>query len=148
MIVRDLMTQQPYAIPESSSVAHAALIMRQHDIGFLPVVSIGATPRLVGVITDRDITLRCVATGAAPDSFVATFMTKKPLATVSPEASMDELTEAMSRARVRRLPVLDASGSLIGVVTVGDLVRAFGRTEPDALERVLERVSQAEHALA
>jgi CBS domain-containing protein len=148
MIVRDLMTEQPYAIPESSTVEHAALMMRQHDIGFLPVVSIGADPRLVGVITDRDIAIRCVAKGAAPDSFVAAFMTKEPLATATPEMSVDRLVQVIDRARVRRIPVVDAAGSLVGVVAMGDLVRALGKTEPDTVERVLERVAQAEHAVA
>jgi CBS domain-containing protein len=148
MIVRDFMTEQPYAIAESSTIEHAALMMAQHGIGFLPVVSIGADPKLVGVITDRDITVRCVAKGAAPDSFIATFMTKEPLTTVTPGAAVEDLVRAMNGARVRRLPVVDSEGSLVGVVALGDVVRALGKVEPDTVERVLERVVAAEHALA
>ncbi|MEA3247502.1 MAG: CBS domain-containing protein, partial [Gemmatimonadota bacterium] len=102
------MTATPFTVKETDTVRFAAQLMLKHDMGFLPVLADTTTPRLAGVVTDRDITVRCVAGGMPLDSFVAAVMTKPPLATVTPDASMDEVAQMMERARVRRLPVLGA----------------------------------------
>ena len=149
MIVRTLMTRTPIVVRETESVRRAAELMREHDVGFLPVLyDTGGVPRLAGVLTDRDIVLRCVAQGLAPDSFVATVMSRAPLATVRRESPVEEVVQLMERARVRRLPVVDGDNRLVGVIALADVVRTLGREEPETVEEILERVSEASHALA
>jgi CBS domain-containing protein len=74
-------------------------------------------------------------------------MTKEPLATVRPESPVDEVVELMERARVRRIPVVDGSNRVVGIVALADIVRGLGKREPGTVEEVLERVSAASHAL-
>ena len=148
MIARDLMTTQPYVLLERETVRRAAELMQAHDVGFIPVVKDERAGLLAGVITDRDIAMRCVAKGLLPDASVASLMTKEPLATVRPESPVEEVVELMKRARVRRLPVVDGEGKVVGVIALADVVRSLGKREPGTVEEVLERVSDAVHALA
>lgn len=148
MIAKDLMTARPFCVTESDSVRNAAELMLKHEIGFIPVVDGTKSLRLAGVITDRDIAIRCVAEGLQPDGYVATFMTKGPLATVRPESPVDEVIQLMERARVRRIPVVDQKEKLVGIVALADVVRALGRKEPGTIEGILERVSEASRAMA
>jgi CBS domain-containing protein len=147
MIARDLMTSAPFAVRENESVRRAAELMREHDVGFLPVLSDGTSGTLSGVLTDRDIAIRGVARALPTDSFVATVMSKPPLATVRPESPAEEVIQLMERARVRRLPVVSGDDRLIGVVALADVVRAIGRNDPNSVEALLERVSEATRAV-
>jgi CBS domain-containing protein len=74
-------------------------------------------------------------------------MTKEPLATVRMESPVEEVVQLMERARVRRIPVVDASNCLVGIVSLADVVRGLGKREPTVVEELLERVSAASHAL-
>jgi CBS domain-containing protein len=147
MIARDLMTAQPFAVAASASLQDAAVLMRTHDVGMIPVVRDMKARTLEGVITDRDMAIRCVAKGDKVDGFVAAYMTKGPLATVRPESPIEEVVQLMERARVRRIPVVDGTDCLVGIVALADIVRELGKKEPNTVEEVLERVSVASHAL-
>jgi CBS domain-containing protein len=147
MIAKDLMTANPFAVAASATVRDAADLMREHDVGMIPVVRDLQTRTFEGVITDRDIAIRCVAHGHASDGFVAAYMTKEPLATVRPESPVDEVVQLMERARVRRLPVVDGSNRVVGIIALADIVRGLGAREPGTVEEVLEKVSAASHAL-
>ncbi len=147
MIAKDLMTAQPFAVAASASLQNAAELMRAHDVGMIPVVHDLQTRALVGVLTDRDIAIRCVAKGHQPDGFVAAYMTGDPLATVRAESPVEEVVQLMEWARVRRIPVVDGSNRLVGIVALADIVRGLGKREPNTVEEVLERVSEASHAL-
>ena len=148
MIARDLMTANPFVVAASASVRNAADLMRRHDVGLIPVVRDLQTRKFEGVITDRDIAIRCVANGHASDGFVAAYMTKEPLASVRAESPIDEVVQLMERARVRRIPVVDGSNRVIGIIALADIVRGLGTQQPGTVEGVLERVSAASHALA
>jgi CBS domain-containing protein len=147
MIAKDLMTANPFVVAASASLQDAAELMHKHDVGMIPVVHDLRSRTFEGVITDRDIAIRCVANGRSPDGFVAAYMTKEPLATVSPESPVDEVVQLMERARVRRIPVIDASNRVVGIVALADIVRGLGKREPGTVEEVLEKVSAASHAL-
>jgi CBS domain-containing protein len=147
MIAKDLMTAEPFAVAASASVRDAAELMRAHDVGLIPVVRDMNARMLEGVITDRDIAIRCVAKGDPADGFVAAYMSKAPLATVPPESPLEEALQLMERARVRRIPVVDGSGRLVGIIALADVVRGLGKKAPGTVEEVLESVSEASHAL-
>src|ERR671923_694655 len=100
----------------------AALAMREEDAGFLPVVADG---QLVGVLTDRDIVLRCIAEGTTDpvEGTVGEVMSTEVKA-VSPGLDLEDAAQLMANAQIRRLPVVDDSGALVGVLSHGNLVQA------------------------
>jgi CBS domain-containing protein len=115
--IREAMTENPRSIDVSGSVVEAARLMRDDNIGSLPVVDQG---RLVGMISDRDITTRVVATGDDVQSAVVRdFCSSDPVA-VDSNASLDEALRLMARNSVRRLPVVEES-RLVGILAQADV---------------------------
>jgi CBS domain-containing protein len=115
--VRDAMTEDPRSIGASASVVEAARLMRQEHIGSLPVTE---DERLVGMITDRDITTRVVAESAAPETTSVGDVYSRDLISVEPGHDLEEALELMARHQVRRLPVVE-NGRLVGVVAQADI---------------------------
>jgi CBS domain-containing protein len=115
--VRDAMTQDPRSIGASASVVEAARLMREQHIGSLPVTE---DERLVGMITDRDITTRVVAESAAPETTSVGDVYSRDLISVEPDNGLDEALQLMARHQVRRLPVVE-HGRLVGMVAQADI---------------------------
>lgn len=147
MKARDLMTPNPVVVTPEYPVSRAAEIMRDHDVGVVPVVDDLWRMRLRGVVTDRDIAVRCTAAGHAPTCPVGDHMTAGPLDTVSPAADVREVMEVMKEDRVRRVMVTQGE-RLVGVISQADLARREGPVEPVAVEKVLERISEPAPAAA
>jgi CBS domain-containing protein len=115
----DIMTPSPRTIASSATVGEAAQVMRDEDVGSLPVVH---QDRLVGVVTDRDIAVRVVAEGRdAATTAVVEVASDRPV-TVEPSADLDQALQLMSEHQVRRLPVVDG-GRLVGVIAQADIAR-------------------------
>jgi CBS domain-containing protein len=115
--VRDTMTTQPASVERSRPVAEAARLMRDQNIGSLPVVEEG---RLIGMITDRDIVVRLVAEGRELESTsVGEAYSDQPV-TVEPEQDLDDALTLMARYQVRRLPVTEGD-RLIGMLAQADI---------------------------
>ena len=120
MTVRDVMTKSVVRIHPEESVAVAARTLTHYNIGILPVC--GADGRICGLVTDRDLVTRCVASGRSPEgTSVGQVMTRQVVWT-RPETNLEAVTELMGTQQVRRLPVLE-NGRLCGMVSVGDLYR-------------------------
>jgi CBS domain-containing protein len=115
--VRDAMTQDPRSIGASASVVEAARLMREQHIGSLPVTE---DERLVGMITDRDITTRVVAESAVPEKTSVGDVYSRDLISVEPDNDLDEALQLMARHQVRRLPVVENS-RLVGMVAQADI---------------------------
>jgi CBS domain-containing protein len=115
--VRDAMTEDPRSIAASASVVEAARLMREQHIGSLPVTE---DERLVGMITDRDITTRVVAESAVPDTTSVGDVYSRDLISVEPNNELDEALKLMARHQVRRLPVVE-NGRLVGMVAQADI---------------------------
>jgi CBS domain-containing protein len=115
--VRDAMTENPHSIGASASVVEAARLMREQHIGSLPVTE---DERLVGMITDRDITTRVVAASAAPETTSVGDVYSRDLISVDPENDLDQALQLMARHQVRRLPVVE-NGRLVGMVAQADI---------------------------
>lgn len=120
MKVKELMTKAVTALTSNMSLADAAKIMRQENLGALPVTADGF---LIGILTDRDITTRCVATGQDPSCVAVGEICTKGAVWISPEHSVTEAARRMARQKVRRLPVLH-QGRLIGIISLADIARA------------------------
>ena len=119
-------------IRSSTSLADAARLMRDEDTGVLPIVD---GERLIGVLTDRDITVRAVAEGRDPQSTTAGEIASTTLVTIDPQQTVAEAMRLMSEHQVRRLPVTEEDGRLVGIVSQRDL--ALGTSD----ERIGETVS-------
>jgi CBS domain-containing protein len=143
MQAREIMTSNPVVLVPSDSIRRAAELMREVSVGALPVVENVATRVLVGIITDRDIAIRCTAEGHSPTCQVGEHMTRMPLETVTPDVSVDVVIEKMERAQVRRIPVVDAGNVLVGMISQADLAIKVGPSSPEKIEELLERISAA-----
>jgi CBS domain-containing protein len=135
----ELMTPRPHVVTPGDPLTRAARIMRDHDVGAVPVVDGRASMRPVGIITDRDVVLRHVALGHHGDGTCLGTMTPRPLVCVRPHDGVDKVMRAMELHRVRRVLVVDGDGRLVGIVAQADLLRGEGRAGPVRVERVLER---------
>ena len=117
MKVRDVMSSDVQVARAGDSLQEVATRMARGDFGFMPVAD---GDRLIGTITDRDITIRAVAGGAACTAPVVEYITRDPH-TVRADEDLKSVLDAMGDKQIRRLPVLDKDDRLVGVVSLGDL---------------------------
>lgn len=136
-----LMTPDPTVVGRDETISHAAHLMKTLDVGMLPVVDNTEHRRLVGVLTDRDIVVRCLAEGHRIDCRVRDHMTADPLVTVHIDTGLREIADRMERYQVRRLPVVNKQMKVLGIVTQADLARHAGPDHPELIEEVLEKIS-------
>lgn len=135
MQIKDIMSKKVISVSPNESAAVAARLLAQHNIGALPVCS--KEGRVRGVLTDRDIVLRCVA---AEDDIhttkVSDLMTRR-VVSVGAEDSLETASALMARAQVRRLPV-EQDGKLVGMLSLGDLAKApeCNQTAANALTEI------------
>jgi CBS domain-containing protein len=136
---RDIMTPKPFFVSPTDKVSKAAEIMRYEDIGGVPVCTHPSTPRLAGIITDRDIVVRWVARGHHADCLVSEVMTPVPLLSVQPDADISEIVGKMESGEVRRIPVVSDDGILIGIVAEADIAT---KLSPEVALPLRKRVQQ------
>lgn len=134
MQIKDLMNPSVVTIEPTSSAALAARLISRHNVGVLPVC--GADRRLRGVVTDRDIVLRCIAAEEDPAQTMVRDIMTRSCATVSPGDDCREATRIMSARQVRRLPVVE-EGRLVGMISLSDLARS-GRFDLEAAQALCE----------
>ena len=139
MQVRDIMTKNPACCTADSSLQDVAKLMVEHDCGETPVVDNTTSMKLVGVITDRDITVRTVAEGKNPLEMTAGDCMSSPCVTVRPELSVEECCTVMENNKVRRVPVVDDKGSCCGIVAQADIAQ---HATEQATAEVVKGVSQ------
>ena len=138
MRVSELMTPRPQTVAPDDSIKYAAELMDRLDVGVLPVCE---GERLSGVVTDRDITVRATAVGSPPDSTSISEVMTDTVRWVSQDDDSADIEELMSKAQIRRVPVVDAGRQLVGIVSMSDLAMAG---EP-GVAATLEEVSQPGH---
>jgi CBS domain-containing protein len=126
--IRDIMTPNPHTIQPSASVLDAAQIMRKSDVGDVIVVE---GKRLFGILTDRDIVVRALAEGRDPESTRVSDICSRELTTVQATASVGTVVRMMREKALRRLPVVEETGEVVGIVSLGDV--AVGRDRHSAL---------------
>ena len=133
MRISDVMTRDVATVRPDQTAREAATFMLNADAGSIPVTE---GDRLIGMITDRDIAVRGIAKGHGPDTPVRDIMTSGIICAREND-SVEDVASKMSEAQVRRLPVIDDSEKLIGIVSLGDLSRETdGETAHHALEGV------------
>jgi CBS domain-containing protein len=135
--VRDLMTPNPTTVQPSTPIIEAARIMKEEDVGSLPIVD---SERLAGMITDRDIVLRGVAEAMDAQTATVGEIASKELVTIDPQQTLDEAASLMAQYQVRRLPVCEEDGRLVGIVAQADIARAGVDTKTG---EVVEQISRS-----
>ena len=141
MKLDELMTRKVEVVAPSASLRQAALLMRDHDVGPVPVVDGG---RVVGILTDRDIAVRAVAQGRDPEkTTVAEIMTRE-VDCCQADEDVEQAAKLMSDKQIRRLVVLDRERRLAGIVSLADLALTTDR--PAMVRAVLEDVSKPGHS--
>src|SRR5687768_2238281 len=134
MRISDVMTREVATVRPDQTAQEAANFMLNSDAGSIPVTD---GDRLIGMITDRDIAVRGIAKGHGPDTPVRELMTSG-LICARIDDDVEEVATKMSEAQVRRLPVIDESEKLVGIVSLGDLSR---ETDGEVAHEALEGVS-------
>ena len=119
---REIMTPDVTCVGENESLADAARKLRDLDVGALPIC--GEDNRLKGVLTDRDIVIRCVAEGGDPSSTAAGSFSQGEAVTIGADDSLEEAVKTMATHKVRRLPVIDGH-QLVGIVSLADIARTM-----------------------
>jgi CBS domain-containing protein len=118
--IRDAMTSNPRGVEASTPVIEAARLMKSEDVGSVPVVE---GNRLVGMVTDRDIVIRVVAEAKDPQSSTAGEVASRDLVTIDPQQDLDEALRLMAQHQVRRLPVVEEDGRLVGILAQADVAK-------------------------
>ena len=119
MKVKELMTKDVVSCKPSCSLAEVAKFMWDYDCGIVPVVN--EEGRVLGVITDRDICMAAYTRGVLLRELTVASAMSKNVQSCSPESRITEVERLMKGAQIRRLPVVDAVGSLVGIITLGDI---------------------------
>ncbi len=137
MKARDIMTSNPQVVTASDSISRAAEIMRDTDVGIVPVVEDSGSMRLAGVVTDRDIAVRIVAEGRDGNVNVREIMSSG-LKTVGPDDDVTRVTELMKTEQVRRIPVCEGE-KLVGIIAQADVAReGSDRKTGDVVQKISE----------
>jgi CBS domain-containing protein len=134
--IKDVMTSNPRSIDADKSVAYAAQMMRDEDVGLAPIVE---GDKLIGMLTDRDIAIRVVAEGRNPDQVTVREVASQHVVTIDPQQDLDEALRIMAKHQVRRLPVVEEDGRLVGVVAQADVAR---EGDDDRTGKLVEEISQ------
>jgi CBS domain-containing protein len=139
--VTDVMTRDPVCCSPDDPITEVARSMVRCDCGAVPVVDTPNERRLVGMITDRDIVCRVIAEGMRPDETTVSQAMSRNIASLSPDASVDECIQLMSDRQVRRVPVVDEDRRVVGIVAQADLARA-STGEPTLEEEVIDMLEE------
>ena len=141
MLVKHVMTNTPTCCSPDTTLGAVAKLMLEHDCGEIPICD---GSKLAGVITDRDLACRGFLTGKNPlDVLVKDVMTKT-VYTVSPEDPLDLAIDAMESHQIRRLPVVDAGGRILGIVSMADIVTKVPPLKAaELLKAISKRISPA-----
>lgn len=139
MKIQDIMSAEPSTVTPDTPITEAARLMKEHNIGMLPVVESEGSRRLIGVVTDRDITIRHVAEGHLSDCRVREAMTDN-VSTCKADEDIDRVMTLMAREQVRRIPIVDERGDLVGIVSQADIVLESG--DGKKAEKTLEEISR------
>ncbi|MBQ7015206.1 MAG: CBS domain-containing protein [Clostridia bacterium] len=122
MKIKDIMTAKPLTLTTDSTVKEAAELMQKNDIGAIPITN-SENEKLMGIITDRDIILRCISKDFDTNTTTVKDIMTENVITVCPENSITESSRIMAKNKVRRLPVCE-NGKVVGMVSLGDISRS------------------------
>jgi CBS domain-containing protein len=124
-VARDIMTPDPTCVKEDQTLVEAARLLRDLDVGALPIC--GNDNRLKGMLTDRDIVVKCIAEGGDPASVTAGSLGEGKPITIGVDEDIREALKVMQDRQVRRLPVIEEH-NLVGIISQADIARSLSAT--------------------
>jgi CBS domain-containing protein len=139
--IKDIMTPDPACCTPDTTAREAAGLMRERDCGAIPVVDTREGRRPIGMVTDRDLAIRGLADGHGPDTPVRDLMTERPHAARADD-EVETVRQVMMQQKVRRVPVTDAKGAIVGIVAQADLARHDDAVSDRELGKVVEAISE------
>jgi CBS domain-containing protein len=134
--IKESMSSNPCSVDADKSVAYAAKMMKDEDVGLAPIVE---GDKLVGTVTDRDIAVRVVAAGKDPETTMVKEIATKDVVTVDPSQDLTEAVRLMAQHQVRRLPVVEEDGRLVGVLAQADVAQD---ATAEQTGRLVEQISE------
>ena len=141
---REMMTSDPVCCEPADAVPHVAQVMKQQDVGSVPVVESQSSRRLVGMVTDRDLVTKIVAEGRdVARATVREAMTANPVSCREDDDVKDAMA-AMSARQVRRMPVVDGEGRVTGIIAQADVATRMGKDRDTG--QMVESISEPSHS--
>ena len=133
--IKDIMSNSVLSADSGQSVCEVARMMREHDVGAVPVFERDV---IAGIVTDRDIVMRCVAAGKSPSECSAGEIMSVGAVSVTPNQSFADAAKIMAAVKIRRLPVIE-DGRLVGMLSFGDIARS--RTDGAEISEAISEIS-------
>ena len=140
MKAQEIMSKNPTCVTADTPLVDAARLMKTENIGVVPVVESTGSKRLVGVLTDRDIAIRAVAEGRDGATTSVGHVMSSNVRTSAPDDSVEDVMELMGREQVRRIPIVDDRGNLVGIVAQADIV--LEARDNRKAEKTVEKISE------
>jgi CBS domain-containing protein len=138
--VKEIMTRNPVCCTPQDNVTDVARLMKREDVGSLPVVEDRKSGKLNGIVTDRDLVLKVLAEGRDPNSIeVEAVMTRTPV-TCGSDDDIQDCLHAMEQHQIRRMPIVDGSGKIVGIIAQADVATRGG--EPEKTAQLVEEISE------
>jgi len=136
----EVMTKKPVCCLPDDFVSEAAELMKKEQVGSIPIIEDEQTRKLVGIVTDRDLTIRIVAEGLdAKSTKVETIMTRN-VVTCSAEDDLQKAVDTMSKHQLRRIPVVDEDNKILGIIAQADVAIHFDH--PKRTAAMVKEISQ------
>ena len=145
MRARDIMTKDPECLRREDTARRAAEVMRDKDCGVVPVID--DARRVIGIVTDRDLAVRVISYGKTPDTRLGDAMTPS-VRSCAADDDLRDVERKMAELQVRRIPIVDAGGRCLGIISQADIARAAGRdssVSEEEIALVLEQISEPAH---
>lgn len=136
----EVMTKNPVSATPADTVVNVAQLMKERDIGPVPIVEDKVSKKLIGVVTDRDLAMKVVADGLDPNTTLARDVMTKEVITCQEDDEIDSALNAMSKHQLRRILVVDANDALVGIIAQADV--ATRMDEPEKTGEVVKEISQ------
>lgn len=140
---RDLMTKDPACCVATETVRYAAEIMKEYDVGVVPVVENRDGKRLVGIVTDRDLAVKVLGAKRDPGQVTIGQVMSRDLVSCSPDDDCEQAVQLMEAHRIRRIPAIDRSGRVVGIISQCDV--ALRLHEADKTAELVTEVSRPGH---
>lgn len=137
---RDVMTKNPVCATPDDDVAKVARLMRDNDIGPVPIIESTTSKRLVGIVTDRDLALKVVAEGRDPSTTRVRDVMTEDVVTCRADDEVEDTLQAMSKNQLRRILVVDENDMLVGIIAQADI--ATRMNEPEKTGEVVKEISE------
>lgn len=142
MKVREIMTEDPACATTTTSLQDTAKMMLEFDCGSIPVVENNDNKKVIGTITDRDITIRTVAAGKNPLQMTAGEVMTTQVVTITPDTSVEECRKKMENNQIRRIVVVDDNNSVVGMVAQADVaIHSSDEATGDVVEEISKSTS-------